>query len=283
MNNANLEQTKFWIVPELNSLELLSATYISHGFPRHYHDTYVVSIIVSGTEQFTCRSETHFAPTGSIVAINPGEVHTGSASNNQPWVFRAFYPSVEQFEEINSQFGLRKKTIPYFPSPVVFDKELGCELLRLHKILETSCEVLEKQTAFLMVMAGLVKRQSADNPTLKPPGHEPRAIENAREYINSHFTENLPLNEIADAAGLNPFYLIRAFRKKIGLPPHEYLTLLRVRRAMKLLTSGMPIVDVALETGFVDQSHLTNRFKRIVGVTPKQFVQGTFCKTAFGN
>ena len=74
---------------------------------------------------------------------------------------------------------------------------------------------------------------------------------------------------------------MRAFRKEVGLPPHEFLTQVRIRRAMKLLLRGLPIAEVALETGFVDQSHLTNRFKRLVGTTPKQFAEGSISyKTA---
>lgn len=75
-------------------------------------------------------------------------------------------------------------------------------------------------------------------------------------------------------AELNPFYLVRVFRKELGLPPHEFLTQVRVEQARRLLAGACPVAQVALETGFVDQSHLTNRFKRIVGVTPKQFAKG---------
>ena len=56
------------------------------------------------------------------------------------------------------------------------------------------------------------------------------------------------------------------------MPPHLYLTQVRIERAKTLLTEGLPPAHVAAETGFVDQSHFTKRFKRIVGVTPGQYI-----------
>jgi len=65
--------------------------------------------------------------------------------------------------------------------------------------------------------------------------------------------------------------LLRVFRKELGIPPHAYLTQVRVLRAKKLLSVGIPIAQVAWETGFADRSHLNRHFKRLVGVAPGQY------------
>jgi AraC-like DNA-binding protein len=70
---------------------------------------------------------------------------------------------------------------------------------------------------------------------------------------------------------LSPFHLLRVFRAAVGLPPHAYQIQLRVARAKELLRAGMPIAAVAVEVGFVDQSHLTRHFKRLVGVPPGRY------------
>jgi len=72
----------------------------------------------------------------------------------------------------------------------------------------------------------------------------------------------------ARVAGLSPCHLNRVFRRALGLPPHAFQTQLRVVRAGALLRRGWPLAAVAAETGFADQSHLTRRFKTVVGVTP---------------
>jgi AraC-like DNA-binding protein len=93
-----------------------------------------------------------------------------------------------------------------------------------------------------------------------------------RHYLEAHYMDNPSLETLAQIAGLSPFHFVRVFRQATGLPPHTYLTQLRINRAKAQLQAGDPIADVAAATGFSDQSHLTRRFKRIVGVTPGQFV-----------
>ena len=97
-------------------------------------------------------------------------------------------------------------------------------------------------------------------------------MKRVREYLEANFMHNVSLSQLSTLTGISPYYLLRAFRKTVGLPPFEYLLHLRILSAKELLRQGHPLIEVALETGFVDQSHFTRHFKRIVGFTPGQFV-----------
>ena len=79
---------------------------------------------------------------------------------------------------------------------------------------------------------------------------------------------------LAQLTQLNPLKLLLSFRQVTGLPPHAYLVQIRVQQAKQQLAAGRAIATVALETGFSDQSHLNRHFKRLVGVTPGQYVRG---------
>ena len=103
---------------------------------------------------------------------------------------------------------------------------------------------------------------------------EVSAVKKTREYINDNYEENISLEQLANLVNLKPLRLLRVFRKALGLPPHAYLVQVRITQAKKLLASKMAIAEVAAETGFSDQSHLHRHFKRIVGVTPGQYVRG---------
>ena len=81
------------------------------------------------------------------------------------------------------------------------------------------------------------------------------------------------LADIACECGVSPFQLIRAFHSVFGVPPHAYLMQLRLRRARTMLARGASITTAAFACGFVDQSHLTRYFKRIVGVTPGMYAR----------
>ena len=76
---------------------------------------------------------------------------------------------------------------------------------------------------------------------------------------------------VSQLENVSPFHLVRVFRDQIVLPPHTYLTQVRVKRAKALLAQRWPIAQVAFEVGFADQSHLTRRFKGVVGMPPGQY------------
>ena len=87
-----------------------------------------------------------------------------------------------------------------------------------------------------------------------------------------HYAEGATLSELAHLVGLSPFYLLRIFEQEVGIPPHAYLESIRIRQAQRRLICGTPIAEVAYELGFSTQSHFTHRFKRLLGVTPGQYV-----------
>ena len=88
-------------------------------------------------------------------------------------------------------------------------------------------------------------------------------------YIEAHLADHLTLLQLAEAAGLSPMHFAGQFRTATGMRPHDYVLRRKVEEAqLLLLTSDMPIVDVALNFGFLSQAHFTTVFKRFVGTPP---------------
>lgn len=103
--------------------------------------------------------------------------------------------------------------------------------------------------------------------------HE-RALAAAR-CIERRATEPLMLDDVARAAGLSPFHLLRVFRAATGVTPHQYLVRTRLLHAMALLRdTARPITEVAYDAGWSDLSNFTRTFGRDVGCTPGQFRRG---------
>jgi AraC family transcriptional regulator len=93
------------------------------------------------------------------------------------------------------------------------------------------------------------------------------------EYIEEHLDVSLTLDQMAAVVRLSAYHFARQFKATTGLPPHQYVIARRVERAKQLLQAGddLSLADVAVSAGFSDQSQFSHHFKRIVGVTPRQF------------
>jgi AraC family transcriptional regulator len=89
------------------------------------------------------------------------------------------------------------------------------------------------------------------------------------EYIEDNLDGDLSLQAMAAEVDISPLYLARAFKSAVGQSPHQYVLGRRIERAKELLrNTELPVVDVALSSGFSSQSHLSHWFIRQVGVSP---------------
>jgi AraC family transcriptional regulator len=93
------------------------------------------------------------------------------------------------------------------------------------------------------------------------------------EYIEENLDASPSLEQMSAVARLSPYHFARQFRAAAGLPPHQYVIARRIEWAKQLLHSEryLSLADVAAHTGFSDQSQFSHHFKRIVGITPRQF------------
>ncbi len=96
-------------------------------------------------------------------------------------------------------------------------------------------------------------------------------LQQAIDYIHAHLDRDLSLFQIAKVINISPTYFASLFKRAMGTSPHQYVIQQRVERAKLMLSkTDLAIADIALQVGFSSQSHLTQQFKRLTGVTPKQ-------------
>jgi AraC-like DNA-binding protein len=103
------------------------------------------------------------------------------------------------------------------------------------------------------------------------PASPQEVIADVQDYLHGVRDQKLNLGELARRFALDKYQLIRHFKRQVGLTPNGYLTMLRIEQAMCLLAQGHALVEVALETGFYDQSHFARYFRTYTGVTPRRY------------
>ncbi|MGW1209507.1 helix-turn-helix domain-containing protein [Streptomyces sp. NPDC002499] len=94
----------------------------------------------------------------------------------------------------------------------------------------------------------------------------------AVELISREYTRALSVEELAASVSLSPSHFSRTFKAHFGATPHQYLRRVRLMAVCDLLAaSDLPLSVIADRTGFYDQSHLSNEFKKERGVTPAEY------------
>lgn len=266
---GSTDKARIWRHPGLENVEVLHGSYRNYEFAQHFHTVPAIGVVDSGTMSSYCQSATHILPTGTVLLLNPGEVHAPKPATESGWSVRMIYFEKEFFQGWSEDFG---PEVPQFLNPFVQDDPLAASLLRLHRKLEKEADTLNIEDDLANVFAHLRARHMCDPKRDSAVWNERDKISRVKDYLHSCYWKNISVEDLAEIAQLSRFHLMRTFRRDVGLSPHAYLTQIRVEAAKKILSEGTSIVDVASDIGFTDQSHFTRHFKRITGVTPGQYL-----------
>jgi AraC-like DNA-binding protein len=235
---------------------------------RWYHEVYALSTVYQSTGEYRYRQATHPVSPGDTLMMEPGEVHVDTRVDG-PASFRVLFVAPEVFTRYggDSPVHLRRARTD--------DPTLFRSLAALHAALDRDASPLEAQCRLALVIDEVLRRFVDPGAAPAPADPGSAALLRARDLLHASQGGAVSLDDLAAAAGLSKFHLLRAFAKRFGVPPHTYHTQLRIAAARSLLANGLPISRVALEAGFADQSHLTRHFARNVGVTPGAYVRNT--------
>jgi AraC-like DNA-binding protein len=268
------EWSRYYRLPDASDLEVLHARFVEHRFARHSHEYFVVSYIEEGVQAYHYRQARHVTPAGQMFLVNAGEPHTGEPASEQGYVYRTMYPRASLLQQVAAEV-TGSHTLHLFDEAVIDDPVLVQLLRQFHSALIDSAPCLCSESLLRSALEHLIVRYGSPRPLVRSVGRERPGVRRAREYLHANYSRDVPLRALAEAANLSPFHLARAFVREVGHPPHVYLDMIRVQRARVLLAGGSSIADVATAVGYADQSHLTRRFKRLLGMTPGQFARGT--------
>ncbi len=255
----------------LDGLEVMSARWVEHSFSPHMHDFYAVSLNYGGRGAFDCRNELRDAAPGTCNLIAPGELHTGHATSRDGWMYRNLYIETPLMTTLLRSLDWQASLDVKFKSPLVQDTILAMRLAHVFASLTEPSSLLQNESLLLSVVARLITDHLLRGHALSDAGREHAAVLRVKDWLDANSEQNVSIHSLAGLAGLSPYYLVRAFHREVGIPPHKYQTIVRINRARKLLRSGAAISEVAYRTGFCDQSHLNRCFKRTLGITPGKY------------
>lgn len=262
---------RFW---RDDALPFIEARSIADGrdvcYTRHAHAHFSIGAITAGCSTYLHEQSAFQVSAGTVVLMNPDDVHACNPIDNQPWSYLMLYVETPWLTDLQHQLGFSQDSaFRRFSTTHTRDTHLFAGLQGLYEILvDPLQEVLFKHSAAVEFFTDVQLRL---NP-VDQPLHEPNfKLERAADYIRDNCTQLLRLEDICLAAQLSPSYLIRTFKHHYGMTPHAFLINRRILFARDQLRNGKLIADVALEAGFSDQAHFQRAFKQHLAATPGQY------------
>lgn len=256
---------------QMEGISFFKANFKHFSFDRHTHDEYALGVIEEGTQVFSHKGSTWTAPAGSLITVNPDEVHDGRALLDSGYRYRILYLDPALVKEILKEHeGISEEL--FFPTPRADDSRQARKLSRILNHLENlgPSEQLEAEALLYPQIAELFAVHAGRRDS-SPSVKNSIPVERAIEYIRSHATRNITLEELAQLAGLSRFHFLRVFKDSAGCSPHFFQIQKRLHIARHEIEEGRSLRDAALNAGFADQSHMSRRFKAAFGMTPGQF------------
>ncbi len=264
---ATQDQHHFWHDPALPFIE---ARAVQDGrrvcYDKHSHPHFSIGAITGGHSHYLNQRSLQEVGRGSLVLMNPEEVHACNPVADQPWSYLMFYIDNLWLQRQQEEAGLGNAFRP-FDMTASRDPLLYQGLCRLHRQLVEEPDPLAREVACHLFSRQLLARLTPAKWDDRPPQH----LQRAAELMQDESACALILAQLSAVAGLTPSHFVRAFSRHYGMTPHAYLLDQRIRHARTLLRQGQPLAEVALASGFADQAHFQRQFKRRVAATPGQY------------
>jgi len=259
-----------WRPWQFKQLELSQGVAVSAPSRQRFIQEYLIVCVQSGTADFQYRNARFNGPiiNETFCVIEPGGTWTSQIKNV---TFYCLMIDPAMLQEIASEVLHWEQPLPHFSSRTFFDPSLSRAVHDLARGSQAPASRLQQEETLLHLFAPLLHVHAEEASTLPRLGWEHPAVNRAKEYLQAHYAQEVSLQELAGMVNMSPFHLARVFRQIVGLPPHAYQIQLRLEHARTFLAQGYEVGYVASETGFFDQSHFTQQFKRRYLVTPASY------------
>jgi AraC-like DNA-binding protein len=227
------------------------------------HARHVLAVVRAGSVTVHQDGRAVLLERGSVMLGDPGREYACSHEHGGRDVCTVFEYEPEQLDAIGRGAGFGRASLP--PDA------------RLEGAIRGAGRGLGWDEAALVVL-GLALAAAGGAPRAAGSlgrGVDRDRVHDAAAFLIARAPEPLSLADAARVAGLSPFHFLRVFRRELGVTPHRFLILERLRRAQALLReTRASVTEIALAVGFGDLSHFQHTFRAHVGVTPGRYRRG---------
>lgn len=250
------------------------------NYPPHWHTPFELIMPLENTYGVVCCGERYSLRKGDILLICPGVLHELFAPETGSRII--FQPSTSQIglAELELITSILYPAVLLTPesAPKIYDcaHRLILEIYREYQNAQPFMEsVIFSHFLELLALLGREHTESARRSFAEKATHQQEYVEKFQtvcHYINTHFAENLTLDQMADLAGFSKYHFTRLFRQYTGSSFYRYLNQKRIDHAKSLLPNPeLTVIEIALASGFSSLSAFLRMFKQLNHCTPTEF------------
>lgn len=229
-------------------IEFVLSENIDKHFDSHIHaGHYVISVVMQGTAVVCLENREAACYRGDMFIIPPYAVHSVRQGKNARLLSMCVGTSFIEETDRETAEGIVRDLLRNAASQGIFGKEQEEGLLA------------SVRTVYCLRDSGQ-KEMDAD-------------IEILADKMIRHPEQKLSIETLAADIFVSKYHLIRKFKSSIGMTPHQFCIQNRIRKSQRMLEEEKAVSGIAAEMGFYDQSHYDRAFRRIVGISPSEYVR----------
>jgi AraC-like DNA-binding protein len=268
------EYARIWEMPGFHGLEFMDVAMNTCQADAYLIPELTIGVRLEGSYQTRYRQQQFLTKPFDLAVFQAGEVVLNTSPTAQRLAFRCVSISASFWEQLSLDVfekSLANLRINLMASDSSINQHLVAVYTKFHQSFAQHSTQLEREHHLVRLFRETVQHLAVPPKAHQKPGHEHRAVDLIKSFLKDHATQDVSLRALSALTGLNKSYLTEVFTRATGTSPHRYQTQLRILQAKKLLRSGVSASQVALETGFADQSHFGRVFKKHVFATPMQY------------
>lgn len=241
---------------------------VSQPFPNHFHNYYVIGLVLRGTREMLCKNRSVVISGGDVLLLEPADSHGCVQEDGGSFDYIALNISEDVMQNIAEEI-TRENLLPCFSDNVVKNAEIGGLIKKLHSLISEDSREFEKEETLLLLISNIL--EDYGQPFLRTVAPNSEDVERVCAFMDGHCGEHIRLDELCRVGRMSKSALLRSFVKYKGITPYRYLQSVRINRAKELLEQGSPPIEAADLTGFADQSHFSNAFHTFFGISPAAY------------
>jgi len=262
-----MSEEHFFCHPALPCIEGRRSVDSSRHFKRHMHRRFSIGAIDKGEVRYQVAGQGAVLSPGSLALINPEVIHSCNPLDSARRSYSVLYLDVDWCSQVQESLWQESGFVPV-ERILLEDVALYSQFLRIMTLLMGGFDILLIEQHVTELVGQIFLRCCGRRKRLDTACVQ---VKELKRLLGEGLDASLSLNQVAAGLGVNPYTLLRQFKKEMGITPHAYRLNLRIELSRELLQQGLEPARVALECGFFDQSHFHRHFKAHTTVTPREY------------